>query len=95
MLTPRPILSTSELLLPIPSRQPHSSPPRQRPNKRVVALDAFRGFNVMLMITVDNLGGAFPFIDHSPWSGVALADFVMPWFDFMVGVSIALSFKKF
>ena len=49
----------------------------------------------MLMIAVDNLGGAFPFIDHSPWSGVALADFVMPWFDFMVGVSIALSFKKF
>lgn len=74
-------------------------PPRVRATpkakQRVMALDAFRGFNVMLMILVDNAGGSFPLIDHSPWDGATLADMVMPWFDFMVGVSIALSFKQF
>ena len=69
--------------------------PPASPKKRVQALDAFRGFNIMLMIFVDNVGGTFPIIDHSPWNGVRLADLVMPWFDFMVGVSIALSFKRF
>ena len=81
----------------LPIRPKHSSPPLQPPKttKRIVALDAFRGFNIMLMILVDNVGSYFPSIDHSPWNGVALADVVMPWFDFMVGVSIALSFKRF
>ena len=27
-------------------------------------------------------------IDHSPWNGIHLADFVMPLFLFMVGVSM-------
>ena len=44
---------------------------------------------------VDDAGEAFPPIDHSPWNGIRLADFVMPFFDFIVGVSLALSFKKF
>jgi predicted acyltransferase len=86
---------TAALLQPIPSHRPHVEPTRTITSKRIVSLDAFRGFNVMLMIFVDNVGAAFPLIDHSPWNGVHLADFVMPWFDFMVGVSIALSFKRF
>ena len=83
-------MSPEPLLLPTLAAPP---PPARR--RRVAALDAFRGFNVMLMIFVDNVGAAFPTIDHSPWDGVALADLVMPWFDFMVGVSLALSLKKF
>ena len=31
--------------------------PPASPKKRVQALDAFRGFNIMLMIFVDNVGG--------------------------------------
>lgn len=45
------------------------------------------------MILVDDAGGAFPSINHSPWFGVTLADFVMPFFLFGVGVSIGLVFK--
>jgi hypothetical protein len=41
------------------------------------------------------VGEAFPPIDHTPWDGISLADFVMPFFDFIVGVSIALAFKRF
>ncbi|KAM7495819.1 hypothetical protein LguiA_020233 [Lonicera macranthoides] len=32
-----------------------------------------------LMILFDDAGGAFPSINHSPWFGVTLADFVMPF----------------
>ena len=45
------------------------------------------------MILVDDAGGAFPCINHSPWFGVTLADFVMPFFLFVVGVSTSLVFK--
>lgn len=48
---------------------------------------------VQLMILVDDVGRAFPSLNHSPWFGVTLADFVMPFFIFGVGVSIALVFK--
>lgn len=45
------------------------------------------------MILVDDAGGAFPAINHAPWFGVTLADFVMPFFLFGVGVSVSLVFK--
>ncbi|XP_022766130.1 heparan-alpha-glucosaminide N-acetyltransferase-like [Durio zibethinus] len=62
--------------------------------KRVATLDAFRGLTIVLMILVDDAGGAYARIDHSPWNGCTLADFVMPFFLFIVGVAIALAFKK-
>lgn len=45
------------------------------------------------MILVDDAGGAYEQIDHSPWNGCTLADFVMPFFLFIVGVAIALALK--
>ncbi|GMP87530.1 hypothetical protein CsSME_00039864 [Camellia sinensis var. sinensis] len=63
-------------------------------NQRLASLDVFRGLTVALMILVDDAGGAFPSINHSPWFGVTLADFVMPFFLFGVGVSTGLVFKK-
>ncbi|KAA8549110.1 hypothetical protein F0562_000794 [Nyssa sinensis] len=76
-----------------------NEPDGSRPNstgssQRLVSLDVFRGLTVALMILVDDAGGAFPSINHSPWFGVTLADFVMPFFLFGVGVSISLVFKK-
>jgi heparan-alpha-glucosaminide N-acetyltransferase len=55
----------------------------QRPRQRLKSLDAVRGLNIMVMMFVDD---ADPFsfsIDHMPWNGVRLADFVMPLFLFM------------
>ncbi|KAH7553527.1 hypothetical protein ACOSQ2_030045 [Xanthoceras sorbifolium] len=63
-------------------------------SKRVATLDAFRGLTIVLMILVDDAGGAYERIDHSPWNGCTLADFVMPFFLFIVGVAIALALKK-
>lgn len=57
-------------------------------------LGIFLKFKILqLMILVDDAGGAFPSINHAPWFGVTLADFVMPFFLFGVGVSISLVFK--
>ncbi|KAI4301467.1 hypothetical protein L6164_034745 [Bauhinia variegata] len=64
------------------------------PTQRLASLDVFRGLTVALMIFVDFAGGAVPSINHSPWFGVTLADFVMPFFLFVVGVSVSLVFKK-
>ncbi|KAI3898267.1 hypothetical protein MKW92_024292 [Papaver armeniacum] len=66
-----------------------------RRNKiRVASLDVFRGLAVFLMIFVDYGGSLAPSIGHSPWNGVHLADFVMPFFLFIVGVSVALVYKR-
>lgn len=45
------------------------------------------------MILVDDAGGEWPVIAHAPWNGCNLADFVMPFFLFIVGVAIALALK--
>lgn len=45
------------------------------------------------MILVDDAGGFFPAINHSPWNGATLADFVMPFFLFIVGVALTLAYK--
>jgi len=45
------------------------------------------------MVVVDDVGGLVPAISHSPWDGVTLADFVFPFFLFIVGVSLAFAYK--
>ncbi|RWR86002.1 heparan-alpha-glucosaminide N-acetyltransferase-like protein isoform X1 [Cinnamomum micranthum f. kanehirae] len=61
---------------------------------RIVSLDVFRGLSVFLMIFVDYSGSVLPLVAHSPWNGIHLADFVMPFFLFIAGVSVALVHKK-
>ncbi|XWS59617.1 hypothetical protein CRYUN_Cryun08bG0137600 [Craigia yunnanensis] len=69
-------------------------PLEKQKSKRVATLDAFRGLTIVLMILVDHAGIAYPGLDHAPWDGCKLADFVMPFFLFIVGVAIALALKK-
>ncbi|CAN1751819.1 Heparan-alpha-glucosaminide N-acetyltransferase [Linum perenne] len=66
----------------------------RKKNMRLASLDAFRGLCIFLMMLVDYGGHVFPMIAHSAWNGIHLADFVMPFFLFIVGVSIALVYKK-
>ncbi|KAF9621436.1 hypothetical protein IFM89_021475 [Coptis chinensis] len=63
-------------------------------SKRVASLDIFRGLTVAMMILVDDAGGEWQMIGHAPWNGCNLADFVMPFFLFIVGMAIALAFKR-
>lgn len=62
--------------------------------RRLASLDVFRGLTIAVMILVDDAGGLWPSINHSPWHGVTLADFVMPFFLFIVGMSLVLAFKN-
>ncbi|XP_008454037.2 uncharacterized protein LOC103494580 isoform X1 [Cucumis melo] len=73
----------SDVLLPKPAK-----------SKRLASLDIFRGLTVALMILVDDAGGEWPMIGHAPWYGCNLADFVMPFFLFIVGMAIALALKR-
>ncbi|XP_061372420.1 uncharacterized protein LOC133314906 [Gastrolobium bilobum] len=61
---------------------------------RVASVDVFRGFSVFLMILVDYGGSIFPIISHAPWNGLRLADFVLPFFLFVAGISLALTYKR-
>lgn len=58
---------------------------------RLISLDVLRGITIALMIFVDFVGSSWASVDHEAWNGIRLADFVMPSFDFIVGVSVVMS----
>ncbi|QWK21467.1 heparan-alpha-glucosaminide N-acetyltransferase domain-containing protein [Thermus antranikianii] len=60
---------------------------------RSLALDAFRGLTVALMLFVNNLPpGAPPYLEHGPFGGsVYLADLVFPWYLLTMGAAIPFS----
>lgn len=60
---------------------------------RLNSLDTFRGFSLCIMIFVNYGGGGYWFFDHAPWHGLTFADLLFPWFMWMMGVSMALSFS--
>ncbi|XP_023765509.1 uncharacterized protein LOC111914003 [Lactuca sativa] len=77
------------------SENPHDNNNKGKTKKkRVASVDVFRGLTVALMILVDDAGGEWPMIGHAPWNGCNLADFVMPFFLFIVGIAIALALKR-
>ncbi|MEN8121933.1 MAG: DUF5009 domain-containing protein [Bacteroidota bacterium] len=66
--------------------------------KRVVALDAFRGFTILMMILVNTPGSwayVYPPFRHAEWHGCTPTDLVFPFFLFIVGVAMWFSFKAF
>eukprot|EP00250_Pteridium_aquilinum_P013028 c21088_g1_i1 orf=384-1799(+) len=73
--------------------QPNSMP-EESTNQRLASLDVYRGLTVAAMILVDYGGGLWWGINHAPWNGVTFADFVVPAFLFIVGVSLALTYKR-
>ena len=67
------------------------------PGKRLVSLDAFRGFTIALMIVVNDPGSwshVYAPLLHADWHGITPTDFVFPFFLFIVGVSIAFAYTK-
>ncbi|QEC52770.1 putative acyltransferase [Anseongella ginsenosidimutans] len=65
--------------------------------ERLISLDAFRGFTIAAMIIVNDPGGshhdAYPPLRHADWNGITPTDFIFPFFIFIVGVSIVLSYS--
>ncbi|MEA3286589.1 MAG: DUF5009 domain-containing protein [Candidatus Marinimicrobia bacterium] len=64
---------------------------------RMISLDVFRGLTVGLMILVNNPGSwshIYGPLRHAKWHGWTPTDLVFPFFLFIVGVAMALSFGK-
>lgn len=67
-------------------------------SSRIISLDLFRGLTVAFMILVNNPGDwghIYPALKHAHWHGIFGADFVFPFFLFIVGVAIAISLTKY
>jgi predicted acyltransferase len=84
-------LQDSEAVAP-PAAQPAAAAAAKP--ERVLSLDTFRGFSLVLMMFANFGGGEFWFFDHARWNGLTCADLLFPWFVFMSGVSAALSFAS-
>ena len=65
--------------------------------ERILSVDIFRGMTIVLMILVNTPGTwsavYTPFL-HAEWNGYSPTDLVFPFFLFIVGVSIAFSYKN-
>jgi predicted acyltransferase len=68
-----------------------------QPSSRLVALDAFRGAIIALMVVVNDPGnGHFSYgpLNHAEWNGWTPTDVVFPSFLWIIGVAITLSLGK-
>ncbi|PKV50304.1 putative acyltransferase [Aquimarina sp. MAR_2010_214] len=64
--------------------------------QRVQSVDFLRGLTIMLMILVNTPGDwshVYTLLLHAEWNGLTLADFVFPFFLFIVGISISFVYK--
>ena len=67
---------------------------KNKNKNRIRSIDAFRGLSITIMIFVNYGGGGYYFFDHSTWNGLTVADLVFPWFIFIMGSSMSLSFNS-
>ncbi len=65
--------------------------------KRLISLDALRGFTIAAMIVVNYPGSedsVYFTLRHTLWNGLSFTDQVAPYFLFFVGASIVLAYSK-
>lgn len=62
--------------------------------QRFLSVDALRGLTVAAMLLVNSAGDwdhVYPWLEHASWHGATPADFIFPFFLFIVGVSLYLA----
>jgi predicted acyltransferase len=67
-------------------------------SNRLLSLDVLRGVTIAGMIMVNNPGSwssIYAPLGHAQWNGLTPTDLVFPFFMFIMGVSMFLSYKKF
>lgn len=67
-------------------------------SQRLLALDVLRGITIAGMIMVNNPGSwgfVYAPLQHAPWNGLTPTDLVFPFFMFIMGISMYLSYQKF
>jgi heparan-alpha-glucosaminide N-acetyltransferase len=99
---------SSTATLPLPPERELNASAGIAPSTRLVSLDAYRGFVMLLMaseglgiarfVRDSHAGGLWPFlasqVDHVQWRGCALWDLIQPSFTFIVGVAMPFSLAK-
>src|SRR3979490_584136 len=66
-------------------------------SSRLMSLDLFRGATIAGMILVNNAGdepSSYWPLKHAQWNGWTPTDLVFPFFLFIVGVAMAVSFSS-
>lgn len=68
----------------------------QETSARLISLDVFRGATIAAMILVNNPGNSAAYwpLRHAKWNGWTPTDLIFPFFLFIVGVSLVLSFRS-
>lgn len=67
-------------------------------SQRLLALDVLRGITIAGMIMVNNPGSwsfVYAPLQHASWNGLTPTDLVFPFFMFIMGISMYLSYQKF
>jgi predicted acyltransferase len=90
-----PTIATAETISVQASRA--TSPETTARPGRMVSLDVFRGVTIAAMILVNDPGSwshIYPPLEHAEWNGWTPTDLIFPFFLFIVGVSMTLSFAS-
>jgi predicted acyltransferase len=88
------IASAETIAAPVVNSTAPASPARPG---RLVSLDVFRGVTIAAMILVNDPGSwshIYPPLEHAEWNGWTATDLIFPFFLFIVGVSLTLSFAS-
>lgn len=67
-------------------------------SSRIISLDVFRGITIFSMLIVNNPGSwghIYPPFKHAKWHGFSGADWIFPFFLFIIGFAIPISFEKY
>jgi len=70
---------------------------KQISTKRLISLDALRGFTIAAMVIVNDPGSwdyVYTPLLHASWHGISATDLIYPFFIFIVGVSISFAYTK-
>jgi predicted acyltransferase len=73
------------------------SPGRPQPSARLMSLDVFRGATIASMMLVNNPGNwsaVYPPLLHAEWHGWTFTDVIFPFFLWIVGLAMTLSFAR-
>jgi heparan-alpha-glucosaminide N-acetyltransferase len=95
-------MATIQETVPVTAAPPR--PPETAAGGRLMSLDAYRGF-IMLLLVSEGFGLAVlksrpnwawlaAQVDHAPWEGCTFWDLIMPAFTFMVGMAMPFAFAR-
>src|SRR5467141_1143555 len=99
--------ATTEQLPSSESPPGQSTQPAAPSSKRIMAIDALRGFDMFWILGADSfvrglekinggpiVAGLAAQLEHKDWRGFAFYDLIFPLFVFIVGVSLVFSLTK-